>query len=33
MVSAPVAIGEQPHVLRIRRLGNRIEVARVAGSA
>jgi len=33
LVSVPVAIGEQPHVLRIRRLGDQIEVARVAGAA
>jgi hypothetical protein len=32
IVSVPVAIGEQQPVLRIRRLGDRIEVARVAGS-
>ena len=32
-VSVPVAIGEQPQVLRIRRLGDRIEVARVPESA
>ena len=33
LVSVPVAIGERPLVLRIRRLGNQIEIARIAGSA
>jgi hypothetical protein len=33
LISAPFAIGEQQQVLRIRRLGDRIEVARVPGSA
>jgi hypothetical protein len=32
IVSVPVPIGEQQPVLRIRRLGNHIEVARVPGS-
>lgn len=32
-ISIPVAIGQQAEVLRIRRLGDRIEVARVPGSA
>jgi hypothetical protein len=32
-ISVPVAIGERPRVLRIRRLGDRIEVARVRESA
>jgi hypothetical protein len=32
-VSVPVPIGEQQPVLRIRRLGNQIEVARVPGAA
>jgi hypothetical protein len=33
LVSVPLAIGKQPQILRIRRLGDRIEVARVDGSA
>jgi hypothetical protein len=33
LISVPVAIGEREQVLRIRRLGDRIEVARVPGSA
>lgn len=32
LVSVPYAIGEQQQVLRIRRVGDRIEVARVSGS-
>jgi ribosomal protein S12 len=32
-ISVPFAIGERQQVLRIRRLGNQIEVARVGGSA
>jgi hypothetical protein len=32
LVSVPFAIGERQQVLRIRRLGDRIEVARVDGS-
>jgi len=33
LISVPVAMGEQQQVLRIRRLGDRIEVAPVPGSA
>jgi hypothetical protein len=33
LISVPSAIGEPQQVLRIRRVGNRIEVARVPGSA
>jgi|SRR5712671_5448864 hypothetical protein len=33
LISVPVAIGERQQVLRIRRLGDEIEVARVGGSA
>ena len=33
LVSVPSAIGERQQVLRIRRLGDQIEVARVGGSA
>ena len=33
LISVPLAIGERQQVLRIRRLGDRIEVARVGGSA
>jgi hypothetical protein len=33
LISGPFAIGERQPVLRIRRLGDRIEVARVGGSA
>jgi hypothetical protein len=33
MISVPFAIGEHPQVLRIRRVGDQIEVARVPGSA
>jgi hypothetical protein len=33
LVSVPSAIGERALVLRIRRLGDRIEVARVGGAA
>jgi hypothetical protein len=32
LVSVPSAIGERPQALRIRRLGDQIEVARVDGS-
>jgi len=32
-ISVPLAIGERQQVLRIRRLGDQIEVARVGGSA
>ena len=31
LISVPVAIGEPLHILRIRRFGDQIEVARVAG--
>jgi len=33
LISVPVAVGERQQVLRIRRLGDRIEVARVPGFA
>jgi len=33
MISVPFPIGEQQQVLRIRRLDNQVEVARVLGSA
>jgi hypothetical protein len=33
LISVPFAIGERQQVLRIRRLGDQIEVARVGGSA
>jgi len=33
LISVPVPMGEQPKALRIRRLGDRIEVAPVPGSA
>jgi hypothetical protein len=33
LISVPVAIGEQQQVLRIRRLGDQIEVAKIAGPA
>lgn len=33
LISVPFAIGEQQQVLRIRRLGDRIKVARVPGSS
>ena len=33
LVSVPSAIGERQQVLRIRRLGDRIEVARIDGAA
>jgi hypothetical protein len=33
LISVPFAVGERQQVLRIRRLGDRIEVARVGGSA
>jgi hypothetical protein len=33
MISVPFAVGERQQVLRIRRLGDRIEVAHVGGSA
>ena len=33
LISVPFAIGEQQQVLRIRRLGDQIEVARVSGSS
>lgn len=32
LISVPLAIGEQQQILRIRRLGDQIEVARVPGS-
>ena len=32
LISVPVAIGERQQVLRVRRLGNRIEVALIPGS-
>ena len=33
LISVPCAVGERQQVLRIRRLGDRIEVARAPGSA
>jgi ubiquinone biosynthesis protein Coq4 len=33
LISVPLAVGERQQVLRIRRLGDRIEVARVDGAA
>ncbi len=33
LISVPFAIGERQQVLRIRRLGDQIEVARIGGSA
>jgi hypothetical protein len=33
LISVPVAIGEQQQVLRIRRLGDQIEVAKIPGPA
>ena len=33
LISVPFAIGERQQVLRIRRLGDQIEIARVPGSA
>jgi hypothetical protein len=33
LISVPLAIGEQQQVLRIRRLGDQIEVSRVPGSS
>jgi hypothetical protein len=33
LISVPLAIGEQQRVLRIRRVGDQIKVARVPGSA
>jgi hypothetical protein len=33
LISVPFAIGERQQVLRVRRLGDQIEVARVGGSA
>jgi hypothetical protein len=33
LISVPFAIGEPQQILRIRRLGDQIEVARVPGSA
>ena len=33
LISVPYAVGEQQQVLRIRRVGDRIEVARVSGSS
>ena len=33
LISVPYAIGQQQRVLRIRRVGDRIEVARVSGSS
>lgn len=33
LISVPYAIGEQQQVLQIRRVGDRIEVARVSGSS
>jgi hypothetical protein len=33
VISVPFAVGEQPQVLRIRRVGDQIEIARVSGSA
>jgi hypothetical protein len=32
LISVPVTIGERQRVLRVRRLGNRIEVALMPGS-
>jgi hypothetical protein len=33
LISVPLAIGERKQVLRIRRLGEQIEIARISGSA
>jgi hypothetical protein len=33
LISVPFAVGEQQQVLRIRRLGDRIEISRVPGDA
>ncbi|MCA6111171.1 hypothetical protein [Bradyrhizobium cenepequi] len=33
LISVPHAIGQQQRVLRIRRVGDRIEIARVSGSS
>ena len=33
LISVPLAVGERQQVLRIRRLGDQVEVARVDGSA
>ena len=33
LISVPFAIGEQQQVLRIRRLGDQIEIARIPGSS
>jgi hypothetical protein len=33
LIAVPVAIGEQQQILRIRRLGDQIEVARLPGAA
>ena len=33
LISVPYAIGEQQQVLRIRRVGDRIEIGRVSGSS
>ena len=33
LISVPFAIGEQQQVLRVRRLGDQIEIARIAGSS
>jgi hypothetical protein len=33
LISVPFAVGEQQQVLRIRRLGDQIEVARILGSS
>jgi hypothetical protein len=33
LISVPFAIGEQQQVLRIRRLGDQIEIARILGSS
>lgn len=33
LISVPFAVGEQQQVLRIRRLGNQIEVTRIHGSS
>ena len=33
LISVPFAVGEQQQVLRIRRIGDAIEVERIAGSS
>jgi hypothetical protein len=33
LISVPFAIGEQQQVLRVRRLGDEIEIARIPGSS